>query len=333
MHKAVLISNDPRIINEFNQICAVTGMSWDVQTHVDKTKSDATYFIDASCSDINLDAANVHVVCIGQPTSQVWLLAGQVNAVAILTLPHDRSQLIELLTPTSLLSGRVIAVTQAVGGTGATTLASAIAHQLKNTGHECILLEVSSRYTGLDLALGDSIGEPIFSSQLINNPAFGVDGLNAAEGLRFIANNESHPIEQWITLINYVKSQSAFVVLDVASDVHNHELLKLCDDVVVSLTNTIRHTAVTRILLNMLSELDVPHGLAIRSVGGTSLNPIAIAEKLQTPLWASLPSDNRITEQIECGFGVSMIRLASFTRAISQLTIRLSDYYIHDNAA
>jgi septum formation inhibitor-activating ATPase MinD len=76
-------------------------------------------------------------------------------------------------------------------------------------------------------------------------------------------------------------------------------------------------------LLNTLQEWNVPVGLVIRVLGGTAVQPLAIAEKLQTPLWATIPTDNRIIEQIECGFGISMVKLSSFNRAIAQLASRL----------
>lgn len=325
MNKAVLFSNDLRVINEFTQICTVTGMHLEVVANTTGTIEDAICFVDSSCSDVQIDASNVHVICVGQPTSQVWLLAGQVNAQSILTLPHDRSPLIELLTPSITTFGKIISVTQASGGSGVTTLASALAHQLKNTARTCVLVEVSNNYTAFELAMGDLQSEAIYASHLMANPSFGVEGLNTADGLKFIANDAPHSLEQWIELISYLQGQFEFVVLDMSSDMHNAELLKLSDSVVVSLTNTIRQTAVTRILLNTLNELNISHGLAIRSLGGTSLNPLAIAEKLQTPLWVSLPTDNRIIEQIECGFGISMIRLASFTRAVSQVAGRLAE--------
>lgn len=328
MRKAILVSTELRLINEFTQICAVTGLPLVVVTHVPESTADAIYFIDTSCLDANLEVDNVHVVCVGQPTSQVWLLAGRVNAESILTLPHDRSSLIELLTPTATTAGQVIGVTQTLGGSGTSTLASAIAHQLKNLGHTCALLEVSATYTAFEIALGDQSNEPIYVSQLIANSQFGIEGLNEADGLRFIANDKSHMIEDWLKLITYLSGQCEYVVLDISAAMQNVEILQLCNNVVVSLTNTIRNTAATRILLDTLANNEIAHGLAIRTLGGTSLNSMAIAEKLQTPLWAVLPTDNRIIEQIECGFGISMIRLASYTRAIGQLAVRLehSDY-------
>ena len=89
MRKAILVSTELRVINEFTQICAVTGLPLVVVTDVSELTADAIYFIDASCVDANVEVDNVHVVCVGQPTSQVWLLAGRVNAESILTLPHD----------------------------------------------------------------------------------------------------------------------------------------------------------------------------------------------------------------------------------------------------
>lgn len=323
MQKAVLLSHDVRVTNEFTQICAVTGMQFEIQTFVADYDEQTLYFVDETCSTENLDAQNVHVICVGQPSSKTWLLAGQLQAESILLLPHDRSKLIELLTPSTIFTGKVIGVTHAVGGSGATTLASAIAHQLKNSGHTCVLIDVSNRYQGLDIALGFNSESVVYSSQVMNVKNFGIEGLNESDGLRFIASNAKYSIGEWLVLINYLQTQFEYVVLDIDHELVEREVMTICDEVVVSITNTIHGTSVTRILLNTLQEWNVPVGLVIRVLGGTAVQPLAIAEKLQTPLWATIPTDNRIIEQIECGFGISMVKLSSFNRAIAQLASRL----------
>ena len=321
MHRVILISQDVRLINEFTQICAVTGMDLVIESAPSVIDSRATYFIDATVTDIQNEFPHVHVVCVGQPSSRVWLLASRLNAESIITYPHDRAQLVELLTPQLTSTAHVIAVTHAVGGVGATTLAMAVAHQLKNSGYTCVLLDISRHYSGLDLSLGIHDQDVVYSEQLMNNPAFGIEGLNTADGLRCITNNATHTSQQWIELITYLGKHFDYVVLDIESEYLQPEMIDACDDIIVALTNTIRDIAVSKILLNSLPQEHV--GLAVRSVPGAALQPLAIAEKLHIPLWASLPTDKRITEQVECGFGVSMVKLSSFTRSIAQLTSRL----------
>lgn len=324
MQHAILLSQDIRVINEFTQICAVTGMELEIAATISQAPINSVVFVDESSEDISIALTHVHVLCIGQPTPRVWLLAGQLNAASILIFPHDRSQIIELLTPSTQASGKVIGVTSATGGAGTTTLASAIAHQLKNTGHQAILLDINSGYAALDLLLGYSSQDIVYSSSVIDMQSFGIEGLNTVDDLAFIANNSNHSATQWQNLVAYLKSKFEYVILDIESTSADETIFGLCDEVVVALTNTIHGTAVTRILLNSLQEWNIMYGLAVRSLGGTSLNPLTIAEKLNTPLWASIPTDNRIIEQIECGFGVSMVKLSSFNRAIAQLTLRLS---------
>jgi hypothetical protein len=64
--------------------------------------------------------------------------------------------------------------------------------------------------------------------------------------------------------------------------------------------------------------------LAVRSVPGSNLDPIQIAELLNTPLAATVSTDSRIVEQIEQGFGVSGINLGGFTRNLNSLAQRIS---------
>lgn len=331
MQRAILISQDVRFINEFTQICAVTGMELVIEHSPSAVDLRAVYFLDASTQGITEELPHVHVVCVGQPDSHVWLLASQVNAESIITFPHDRAQLVNLLTPQLKSAANVIAVTHAAGGVGATTLAMATAHQLKNSGYSCVLLDVADHYSGLDLSVGLHDQDVIYSGNIMNSSQFGIEGLNTVDGLSCITNNATHTPQQWSELINYLGKHFDYVVLDIESKYLQTDLVEICDDIIVGLTNTIRDIAVTKILLNSLPKEHV--GLAIRSIPGAALQPLAIAEKLQTPLWASLPTDKRITEQIECGFGVSMVKLASFTRSIAQLVSRLVQANSHAHAA
>ena len=288
MQRAVLISQDVRVINELTQICAVTGMELVIEQESSAVDSRAIYFIDASMTQVVHDYPHAHVICVGQPTSHVWLLAGQLNAESIITLPHDRSQLIELLTPQLASTGRVIAITQAVGGAGATTLAMAIAHQLKNSGYSCVLIDVNNHYAGLDLVMGLSNQDVIYSGNVMNNPRFGIDGLNSANDLPFISNNATHSPQQWKELINYLASNFDYVVLDIEPSYLQDEILEMCNDVVVALTNTIRDVAVSKILLNTLTTANV--GLAVRSIPGTGLRVCSAGSRRWDDRLSRLPS-------------------------------------------
>jgi hypothetical protein len=62
----------------------------------------------------------------------------------------------------------------------------------------------------------------------------------------------------------------------------------------------------------------------VRNVPGSNLDPIQIAELLNTPLAATVSTDSRIVEQIEQGFGVSGINLGGFTRNLNSLAQRIS---------
>lgn len=331
MQRAVLMSQDVRVINEFTQICAVTGMELRIESKFVEVDPHTIHFVDASMSEITQEYEHVHVVCVGQPTSHVWLLAGQLNAESIVTLPHDRTRVIELLTPQLESSGRVVAVTAAVGGAGTTTLAMAVAHQFKNSGHTCVLVDISDGYAGLDLMMGNDNPDVVYSGVVMNNRQFGIEGLNSRDGIPFITNNATHTPQHWQELVRYLATHFDYVVLDIQANYLKDDVLDMCDHIVVTLTNTIRDVAVSKVFLNSLPH--VKAGLAIRSIPGAALAPLAIAEKLQTPLWAALPSDKRIAEQIECGFGVSMVKLASFSRCIAQLSSRFTSELSHVRSA
>jgi MinD-like ATPase involved in chromosome partitioning or flagellar assembly len=98
-----------------------------------------------------------------------------------------------------------------------------------------------------------------------------------------------------------------------------------CDLVLVVTASTVRGCANAKLSIDNLAAHTRNIELVVRNVPGSNLDPLKIAELLDTPLAAVINSDARITEQIEQGFGVSGINLGGFTRNLNLLAQRISN--------
>jgi CO dehydrogenase nickel-insertion accessory protein CooC1 len=129
-------------------------------------------------------------------------------------------------------------------------------------------------------------------------------------------------------ILDKLKEACELVVLDFpkASDKHfSLEAISECDLVLVVTTATIRGCASAKRSIAGLAGYARNIELVVRNVSGSNLDPIQIAELLNTPLAATVNTDVRIIEQIEQGFGVSGINLGGFTRNLNALAQRISN--------
>jgi hypothetical protein len=97
-----------------------------------------------------------------------------------------------------------------------------------------------------------------------------------------------------------------------------------CDLVLITTTATVRGCASAKRSIASIAGYAKNIELVVRNVPGSNLDPMQIAELLNTPLACVINSDVRIVEQVEQGFGVSGINLGGFTRNLNSLAQRIS---------
>jgi CO dehydrogenase nickel-insertion accessory protein CooC1 len=127
--------------------------------------------------------------------------------------------------------------------------------------------------------------------------------------------------------LDKLKEACELVIIDFpkASDKHfSLEAISECDLVLVVTTATVRGCASAKRSIAGLAGYARNIELVVRNVPGSNLDPMRIAELLNTPLAANVNTDVRIVEQIEQGFGVSGINLGGFTRNLNALAQRVS---------
>ena len=128
-------------------------------------------------------------------------------------------------------------------------------------------------------------------------------------------------------ILDKLKEACELVIIDFpkASDKHfSLEAISECDLVLVATTATVRGCASAKRSIAGLAGYARNIELVVRNVPGSNLDPMRIAELLNTPLAATVNTDIRIVEQIEQGFGVSGINLGGFTRNLNALAQRVS---------
>lgn len=324
MGTVLLISADRRMIAEFEAISAATGVNLHVSTdHHDTSAADAV-FIDAATGDVELQHRNVTVVTLSPPGPAAWALAARIDAVRIAELPADREWVASHVHVPETARGTVVALHAAVGGAGCSTLAIALAHHVARRGHRTAVVDLDAN-GGLDIAAGlESESGPRWPD--VDLAA--LHGVDLAQWLPHVgdvavlSSDLRRPrAEMDLSVVEALAQTCDVVIVDVPTAAGGLVAELAANFRCTVLPNTVRAVAVAgRCVASVGSQR---HGLVVRSVAGAGLDALAVGEVLDTPVWAALPSDPRIVEQIEQGLGPSMINLGGYTRAVMHLANRI----------
>ncbi|MEI6404164.1 MAG: hypothetical protein WCO64_00140 [Actinomycetes bacterium] len=329
-HIAVaLFSHDSRIIDEFKVICSITDTSLVVLDRAHDLPPHCTLvFIDPALDVATLSYSQVAVVHLGEPTLDVWQCASQHSAAFVFSLPQSRGAITEMLTHTETKQATTIAFISAVGGSGASVTAAAVAARLARTSESAVLVDLDSRQGALDIVLGaeKSAGtrwDDIVSSESSYRGSDFASALPRAGSLPFLTSRRPITATQLsVDVVKSIRSQTEFLIIDSGTSPLLVDIRDMIDWFCVVLPNTLRAVTLTKHLVASLPAQR--KGLVVRSISGCSLSAMTIAESLDIPLLTNIPTDSRIVEQIEQGCGPAAITLGSFSRAISHLTNHLS---------
>ena len=162
----------------------------------------------------------------GQAPTSVWQSALALGADQVVQLPEADAWLAELLTraePADRPGGRVLAITGASGGCGASSLAVGLAAAVHRGGQRVLLIDGDAAGGGLDLLLGaegqagtrwpDLAG---ISGRLI--PASVLPGLPIACGITIVSSGRDALVEPsrdaWASLLDFGRCNFDFVIVD-----------------------------------------------------------------------------------------------------------------------
>jgi pilus assembly protein CpaE len=210
-----------------------------------------------------------------------------------------------------LSQGKVIVVYSPKGGAGTTTLAVNLAVTLHNNDTRAVLIDAKLQYgdvaiflneqgknTILDLtSRADDLDEHVVDSVVIKH---------AASGLRVLAapispeQAEEVSPDQFVKIIQYMRQQYAYVVIDTSSNLNDITLAALdnADIVMLLVTQDIPAIKNCRLFLDLMGTIDMPRERICFVMNKydkrISITPEKVGENLKQPVVGVVPLDERV---------------------------------------
>ena len=336
MH-ALLITSDDRVISEFKTIAAVTQTHLVIASEPTKSEIDLAYrvFVSQELSEIEITHSDIVLVVVGASNTETWSSALRLSANYVATIPESRDWLIENLVQPIRSKGLSVALVPASGGAGASLTSCGLAFHARQIFHDVALVDLDENSASLDITFGLENQSGMRWQDFSNLSG----SINGNDILRSLPNHENVGLLTHGKLLCAATDTSKDLILEKLtetcdlvvfdfprlSDKHfSIDVIANCDLVLVVTTATVRGCASAKRSIAGIAGYAKNIELVVRNVPGSNLDPMQIAELLNTPLAAIVNTDVRIVEQIEQGFGVSGINLGSFTRSLNALAQRIS---------
>ena len=335
MH-ALLIASDARVISEFKTIAAVTQTHLVIASEPTKSEIDLAYriFVSQELSDIEIIHNDINLVVVGATNTQTWSSALRLSAKHVAMIPDSREWLIENLSEPIRSKGLSVAIVPASGGSGASLLSCGLAFHARQIFDKVALVDFDQSSASLDITFGleNRSGMHWHDFSELSGSINGNDvyqSLPSRDEVALLTHDKLTMVETLIPrnlILDKLKEVCELVVIDfpkTSDKDFSVEAIEGCDLVLVTATATVRGCASAKRSIAELAGYAKSIELVVRNVPGSNLDPMQIAELLNTPLASVINTDVRIVEQIEQGFGVSGINLGGFTRNLNSLAQRI----------
>jgi secretion/DNA translocation related CpaE-like protein len=336
MH-ALLITRDDRVVSEFKTIAAVTQTHLVIASEPTKSEIDSAYrvFVSQELSEIEIQHSDVILVVVGATNAQTWSSALRLSAKHIATIPDSRDWLIENLTQPIKSKGLSVAIVPASGGAGASLISCGLAFHARQIFPNVALVDLDQSSASLDITFGleNQSGMRWHDFSELSGLISGADvyrSLPSRDNVGLLTHGELGSAEGSIPrnlILDKLKEACELLVIDfpkTSDECFSFDAISECDLVLVVTTATVRGCASAKRSIAGLAGYARNLELIVRNIPGSNLDPMQIAELLNTPLASIINTDVRIVEQIEQGFGVSGINLGGFTRNLNALAQRIS---------
>jgi len=273
-------------------------------------------------------------------------MAMRAGARDYLTLPLDKGELFAAIDEIAKLrkdtkkssTGHLHVFINGKGGSGATFLATNIAHGLAVDEHKVTLIDLDLQFSGLcrylDLTPKQDILEAIRAIDDMDETAADAFTTQHESGLRLLSSdgsrlvmNQEIPPENMLALINKYREYNDYVIVDLPRhlDAMNAAVLEAADKVTVVMQQSFPHLHDTARLLNILrTELHIGPERINVIVNRYSKNlPILIKDietALHTDSLLKIPNQWRVTsESVNSGVPVVEInRKAAVSRGLKE---------------
>lgn len=336
MH-ALLVTNDDRVVSEFKTIAAVTQTHLVIASEPTSSEINQAYrvFVSQELSETLIDHNDIVLVVIGATNTQTWSSALHLSAKHVANIPESREWLIEHLSEPFKSKGQSVAVVPASGGAGASLVACGLAFHARQIFHEVALVDLDYACASLDIMFGleNQAGMRWHDFSDLSGAISGSDihrSLPSRDNVALLSHGQLTSAETSIPrslILDKLKEVCDLTVMDfpkVSDKNFSSDILSDCDLVLITTTATVRGCASAKRSIASIAGYAKNIELVVRNVPGSNLDPMQIAELLNTPLACVINSDVRIVEQVEQGFGVSGINLGGFTRNLNSLAQRIS---------
>lgn len=339
MQQALLISSNPLIIEEFKSIAALVNVQLIVTSQPTQKQLSATQriFIDheADLSNINLEVLQItnsesfesSLVLAGAATTRSWQVATEIGAKHVVLIPESRQWLVDYIKSVPKKLAQVVSLTGITGGAGTTTIALALARACAQSGRSVTLVDLDFQSVGIEIAAGCEKSHGLNWSA-IQKQAAQADGdaiiamLPEIEGVRLLANDVLGPtpeVKLQTRVVEQIISNCDVVLIDAGRWTPESVICSLeITERLFVLPNTIRACANGREIFSLDSGQH--QQLIVRELPGSGLNPGMVAETLDRPLVAVVPTDPRMCELSEQGLALQANPLSKFNRPISALS-------------
>jgi pilus assembly protein CpaE len=274
-------------------------------------------------------------------------LAMRAGARDYLTIPLDRKELVDAVDEVLKLrssavvteNGNLHVFINGKGGSGATFLATNIAHGLAVDGHKVTLVDLDLQFSGLcrylDMTPKQDILEAIRAIDDMDELAAEAFTTRHDSGLRLLASsgerlvmNQEVPPENMLALIDKYRAYNDYVIVDLPRhiDAMNAAILESADRVTVVTQQSFPHLHDTARLLNILrTELHIDGERISVVVNRYSKNlPIMVKDiesALHTDALIRIPNQYRVTsESVNSGVPLSEVdRKSAVTRGLKEI--------------
>ena len=332
----LLISANDLLIHEFEKYGAVTETPLIASTNpTDEQIENAHHvFIDSVAQADVVEHSLITLVVLGETSPDTWQLAVTYRAAHVAVLPEAQTWIVDHFAAPAISRALTVGIIPAIGGAGASTIASALAVHAKVNFRTVMLVDLDRQSAGLDIVCGAEDITGMRWDEIGNVPGKlrGEDILRAVpvhDGVHILSWERDAPNEvQQIPCVDVLQQLAGvtdLLVLDFgASEIFNSELVKQLDAAIVVVPNTIRGCASAARRIAVLQNHAVNCSLVVREISGSHLNANEVSESLQVPLLTRLPTEHRVVEQIEQGMGPGLVNLGGFTKALNSITEGLS---------
>lgn len=343
MAHALVVTQNQRIISEFEKFASVTESDLVVSENPreDEIRNAYRVFVDQEMHGVIVSHPETVLIVDGELGAATWQLAMQLGAIYVAQLGQSREWLIEHLVAPTEKAGPIVACVPAVGGAGASYLAVALAAYSSRNGSAVTLIDADNFSIGIDVVCGaeETQGSRWADLSHLTGSASGLDvrgTLPMMDSFAILSADSRGAISSLpgaLAIVEQLGQSSDVTVIDCGriDAPETQEILGIADYVFLVVPSTVRGCAAANQALSHVHAEKLT--VVLRQIPGSGLNALTISDTLGVPIFTQIPTDQRIIEQVEQGFGLGNVNLGGFSRSIQQLTSRMFEEATHAIAA